>query len=691
MSEVFDKVIASLGKIPSPFEVGRKLGLNIPTGEDITGEDIKNILSIIGPQADIKAMVEESSRIVPALKKGDIPEALSGLVLSALAPFMLGIPGTVSGIRKGSEGLSKELVRNVSKSLRHPVGGEYKHIPTRTREIGLESLREPTIESIETGTLHHMDDRWLRNKIKKAREDRAIELKRQRKAVKETPDYTSQPSYTSTIGSSEGVTASISKMNINPKRLENMPGAMGEEILRKEGFKLDNLLKSISKEGYDPTKGRILIHVREDGQPFIVEGNHRLAAALLTKQSSIPVEIKYLRGSESIVGPLNPKRLASLGEQSKSTGGLSGLGESRKIKAKPKQKKPDVENLGKELSDAQMIGPERTMPHVLNAMHESDAGYAAGYLVEHIGDLTRKMGDGVGVLGPVKLRDIKEKVGKGLRKLRYGNVEGEFNESMKGKNVKKLNKLFEKYADEHSKLPIFNKPQWLAREAAVSVGKKDFNRTRELLEELEILIDNPNNFYKLNSSIDPTFSSHVKDTLLKEVKRKPDFKGHAEDVYWTKDPITLKHIFNPDEDYAASIVATARHGPFETVDPVSPRILKSTKKQIYEATQKALENFPDKIKVYRMAEKDAPFNLEGVDSFTLDPKFSGSTLPWAVEKPFGPLKKNYQLTEYLVDKKDILAAPNALWKGSGVFDEQEVILRTAKLKGSGGLSGLGEK
>tara|TARA_R100001594_G_C4022223_1_gene259435 strand:- start:85 stop:1236 length:1152 start_codon:yes stop_codon:yes gene_type:complete len=177
---------------------------------------------------------------------------------------------------------------------------------------------------------------------------------------------------------------------------------------------------------------------------------------------------------------------------------------------KPKQKKPDVENLGKELSDAQMIGPERTMSHVLNAMHESDAGYAAGYLVEHIGDLTRKMGDGVGILGPVKLRDIKEKVGKGLRKLRYGNVEGEFNESMKGKNVKKLNKLFEKYADEHSKLPIFNKPQWLAREAAVSVGKKDFNRTRELLEELEILIDNPNNFYKLNSSIDPAFSSKLK-------------------------------------------------------------------------------------------------------------------------------------------------------------------------------------
>ena len=186
----------------------------------------------------------------------------------------------------------------------------------------------------------------------------------------------------------------------------------------------------------------------------------------------------------------------------------------------------------------------------------------------------------------------------------------------------------------------------------------------------------------------------IKDNLLRGVRRKPEFKGHAEDVHWTKNPNVLKAVFHPDEDYAASIVAEARHGSADIVDPVSPRILKSTKKQIYEATQKALASFPNKIKVYRMAEKGRPFNLDGVDSFTLDPKFSGSSLPWAVEKPFGPLKKNYQLTEYLVDKKDILAAPNALWKGSGLADEYEVILRTDKLKGSkrkrstGGLVGL---
>ena len=115
MSEVFDKAVkeaglASLGEIPSPFEVARKFGLNIPTLEDI-----ENILSFVGPQADIQAMVEESSRVIPAFKKGDISEALSSLGLAALVPFMLGIPGTPSGIKKGGlrliEGGKKGLVK----------------------------------------------------------------------------------------------------------------------------------------------------------------------------------------------------------------------------------------------------------------------------------------------------------------------------------------------------------------------------------------------------------------------------------------------------------------------------------------------------------------------------------------------------------------------------------------------------
>ena len=128
MSEVFDKAVkkglAGLREIPSPFEVARKLGLNIPTGEDI-----EDILSIVGPQADIKAMVEESSRVIPALKKGDTLEAISSFGLAALAPFMIGIPGTVSEIKKGS----KELGKGVQKGLRTvPAKADAPKVLTKT-------------------------------------------------------------------------------------------------------------------------------------------------------------------------------------------------------------------------------------------------------------------------------------------------------------------------------------------------------------------------------------------------------------------------------------------------------------------------------------------------------------------------------------------------------------------------------
>jgi hypothetical protein len=68
---------------------------------------------------------------------------------------------------------------------------------------------------------------------------------------------------------------------------------MGEEAHRASGDKIKRLQKSIQEKGYD-----ILVHVREDGVPFIVEGNTRVAEAI--ESGRIPVEIKYLRGAETV-------------------------------------------------------------------------------------------------------------------------------------------------------------------------------------------------------------------------------------------------------------------------------------------------------------------------------------------------------------------------------------------------------
>ena len=119
------------------------------------------------------------------------------------------------------------------------------------------------------------------------------------------------------IGSYEGVTTTISDVQLDPKKLADIPGIYGEEAFRMtgdagEGYynKLKALQEKIQTEGYKPDpKSPIQIVVREDGQPFVFEGNHRIAEAILSKRPSVNVEIQYLREGELVPGPLNPRNI----------------------------------------------------------------------------------------------------------------------------------------------------------------------------------------------------------------------------------------------------------------------------------------------------------------------------------------------------------------------------------------------
>ena len=115
--------------------------------------------------------------------------------------------------------------------------------------------------------------------------------------------------YETNIGTSGGVTGYANSVTFTPNELKDLPGAMGEEKFRSSGKKLDRLKKSIAEKGYDPKDNNILIHVREDGQPFIVEGNHRLAEAVESGRETITADIRYLRGAEEKAGPLDPRNI----------------------------------------------------------------------------------------------------------------------------------------------------------------------------------------------------------------------------------------------------------------------------------------------------------------------------------------------------------------------------------------------
>ena len=137
---------------------------------------------------------------------------------------------------------------------------------------------------------------WLGSKIREAAENRASAA----------PDTTK-----ATLGGMEGVTGFFREnLRIRPDALRGIKGAMGEERFA-GGAKLKNLEDSIAKEGYRDDSP-VLIAVREDGTPFIVEGNNRVEEAIKTGRPHIKVQLQYLRGAEDVEGPLSPDNLPSV-------------------------------------------------------------------------------------------------------------------------------------------------------------------------------------------------------------------------------------------------------------------------------------------------------------------------------------------------------------------------------------------
>jgi len=137
---------------------------------------------------------------------------------------------------------------------------------------------------------------WLKSKLRYAQEAR---------------EGARPNTYQSTLGTSEGVTGYFTeRLRLDPKTLQNIAGSVGEERYRPDPTKIENLRKSIAETGYE--EAPILIQVREDGVPFVVEGNHRIIEGIESGRPSIPVELRYLRGAEDVDGPLSPAALGVL-------------------------------------------------------------------------------------------------------------------------------------------------------------------------------------------------------------------------------------------------------------------------------------------------------------------------------------------------------------------------------------------
>ena len=149
-----------------------------------------------------------------------------------------------------------------------------------------------------------------------------------------------------------------------------------------------------------------------------------------------------------------------------------------------------------ELGEKQRGKPESAM---LKATTHHQGVYS--WLLEHVGDLTHRMTQDVNV--HAGFGSVKSKIERAYNYLTHGQF-GHTAEDVHEENIinnarlskmseqefrDKLNELGENYSAEHAKLTVYNEVQQRARDAAIALGKQDFETAREHITWLKNLID----------------------------------------------------------------------------------------------------------------------------------------------------------------------------------------------------------
>ena len=195
--------------------------------------------------------------------------------------------------------------------------------------------------------------------------------------------------------------------------------------------------------------------------------------------------------------------------------------------AKPAPFKPKVQELSEQakkdftdLGEAQRTLPEQQGQRVRKLTHSP-----VGPVMEHVGDLTHRMTERLkykGANDDMGLHYVRTKIKTALNHLKAnlddGNIpykqnhtdalESGFEHWKKNpgsKDIPDTVKTFDEYkkfiqdemsvyADAHAELKVYNRPQYLAREAAVAVGRNDPDKAIKYLEELQDLASRPNDY-----------------------------------------------------------------------------------------------------------------------------------------------------------------------------------------------------
>ena len=100
---------------------------------------------------------------------------------------------------------------------------------------------------------------------------------------------------------------------INTSALAELPGANGERPAPGQP-KYDSLMSAVKKNGFkaDQDKNAVLIGINHLGQPYILEGNNRVAIANAIGVSKVRAEVRYWNGGEAVSGRMAPAAMLKI-------------------------------------------------------------------------------------------------------------------------------------------------------------------------------------------------------------------------------------------------------------------------------------------------------------------------------------------------------------------------------------------
>jgi len=249
---------------------------------------------------------------------------------------------------------------------------------------------------------------------------------------------------------------------------------------------------------YDPTTDRAAIWRRGGGDHnrseaaildagfdgyYVRDFANRAGVAVLLGPHSVPVRRKALELKYSEDQPREAN-----GQWTDAGGTIDSGQQPSKINPKISQAQFDAFIA---LADAQRGEPESAMERAQQRLGKEpyyQSANALGDSLEHVGDLTHRMSEET-ALWPGRNGDahygieyVGAKVAKGLRLLRNPT------------DLERMAKIpdfpeLKAYSAAHAKLPVYNRAQYSAREAAVYLGEKNFPVARMHLDNLQGLID----------------------------------------------------------------------------------------------------------------------------------------------------------------------------------------------------------